>query len=710
VAVDHGPLDSYLTWAGQTYAARSALLHSSFSFDFTVTTLFVPLLCGGCVEIVRDTADGLLRRLARGDSIDLLKLTPTHLQAMGELLDAHNVLQGPSCLVVGGEALFGEQLTEWRRRYPNTKLVNEYGPTETVVGCCIDVKRLGDVKSGRIPIGGPVWNTQLYVLDAAGSPVPVGIPGELYIGGAQVVRGCVGRPALTADRFRPDPFGTAGGARLYRTGDLVRRRATGDLEYLRRVDDQVKVRGFRIELGEVAAALRQQPGVADCAVVLGESPTHQPAIVAYVTGSASVDCLREQLSGILPDHMMPSAIVVMDRLPVTTNGKLDRTALPRPDDARQGSTEPRNYVELQLIQIWEGLLGTEVNDPTRGFFELGGHSLLAMRLLAEIRRRFRCDRPVSSLFTRGSVREMAEAIQNGLPAEPPSAVVSLQAKGSSMPLFLVHTANGRFLCYVNLVRHLGGERPIWGFQDLSGNMSRPVPHIAAEYVDAIRSVQPDGPYALAGWSFGGLVAYEMASLLEQQGQRVAFVGLLDTNHPSLSQGFVSDDLDLLVDSGHEIAIHSGRRISITRAELEGLDHDEQFTRVASALHAVGVRFDASWLRQYVGNAQQRGAAARAYEPGPFAGGLTLFRASGNRWNRFLGPITDEERRTLGWSRVSAVVDVHPVPGSHDTMVREPAVRELAQRMRDVLADADTGTPLGHAVGSRTPTVPAGVHT
>jgi thioesterase domain-containing protein len=241
-------------------------------------------------------------------------------------------------------------------------------------------------------------------------------------------------------------------------------------------------------------------------------------------------------------------------------------------------------------------------------------------------------------------------------------------------------------------------------------MSRPVPHIAAEYVDAIRSVQPDGPYALAGWSFGGLVAYEMASLLEQQGQRVAFVGLLDTNHPSLSQGFVSDDLDLLVDSGHEIAIHSGRRISITRAELEGLDHDEQFTRVASALHAVGVRFDASWLRQYVGNAQQRGAAARAYEPGPFAGGLTLFRASGNRWNRFLGPITDEERRTLGWSRVSAVVDVHPVPGSHDTMVREPAVRELAQRMRDVLADADTGTPLGHAVGSRTPTVPAGVHT
>ncbi|HVG43767.1 MAG TPA: amino acid adenylation domain-containing protein, partial [Longimicrobium sp.] len=252
VAVEHAQLGAYLAWATRTYPGGGSALHSSLSFDLTVTSLFVPLLGGGAVEVVEedDAVEGLARVLERGGR-EMLKLTPAHLRVLGERLAERGAVGGAACLVVGGEPLIGEQIGFWIRHLPETVIVNEYGPTETVVGCSIHSRRLAETGAGQVPIGRPVANTRLYVLDARGQPVPVGVPGELYVGGAQVTRGYLGRPGLTAERFVPDPFSPGAGARMYRTGDLGRWKADGTLEFLGRTDFQVKIRGFRIELGEI---------------------------------------------------------------------------------------------------------------------------------------------------------------------------------------------------------------------------------------------------------------------------------------------------------------------------------------------------------------------------------------------------------------------------------------------------------------------------
>jgi amino acid adenylation domain-containing protein len=418
VAVEHAPLAAYLAWATRTYPGRNSAVHSSLSFDLTVTSLFVPLLTGGSVELVEeaDAVEMLGRRLTRDEPYAMLKLTPTHLRVLGDRLPEAG--GGAECLVVGGEALLGEALRPWRERYPSTTLVNEYGPTETVVGCCIDVRTLGDVADGRIPIGRAAPNIRLYVLDGRMQPVPVGVPGELYIGGAQVARGYLGRPALTADRFVPDPLGADAGARMYRTGDRVLWRADGALDYLGRLDEQVKVRGFRIELGEIEGALRRHPAVADCAVVVREDVPGDARIVAYVAGPATADELRAHLRGTLPDYMVPGAFVAVDALPLTPNGKLDRRALPAPDLAAAADryVAPRTPVEEVLASLWTDVLRVERVGVHDRFFDLGGHSLLATRLCSGVRERLGVEVPVRAVFEHPSLEAFAGEVDRLLRA------------------------------------------------------------------------------------------------------------------------------------------------------------------------------------------------------------------------------------------------------------------------------------------------------
>ncbi|HEV3050799.1 MAG TPA: amino acid adenylation domain-containing protein, partial [Longimicrobium sp.] len=332
VAVEHTQLGAYLAWATRTYPGGGSALHSSLSFDLTVTSLFVPLLGGGAVELVEedDAVEGLARVLERGGR-EMLKLTPAHLRVLGERLAERDTVGGAACLVVGGEPLIGEQIGFWIRQLPETVIVNEYGPTETVVGCSIHSQRLAETGAGQVPIGRPVANTRLYVLDRRGEPVPVGVPGELYVGGAQVTRGYLGRPGLTAERFVPDPFSPVAGARLYRTGDRVRWLSTGELEFLGRTDFQVKVRGFRIELGEIEARLAEHAAVREVVVLAREDVPGDSRLVAYVVGEAEAEALRAHLRQSLPEYMVPGAFVALDRLPLTVNGKVDRKALPAPE-------------------------------------------------------------------------------------------------------------------------------------------------------------------------------------------------------------------------------------------------------------------------------------------------------------------------------------------------------------------------------------------
>ncbi|MET7695826.1 amino acid adenylation domain-containing protein [Streptomyces sp. NPDC005483] len=419
VIVSHQAVCHYLTWAAHTYPGLSGttLLHSSVAFDLTVTALFGTLMCGGTL-----LGGDVQERLPAGRALSFLKATPSHLALLsdrnaGELLDGE--------VVLGGEGLHGEQLAWLRAAHPQVTVVNEYGPTEAAVGCVAFGVRAADAPpEGGVPIGRPVWNTRAYVLDSGLSPVPVGAAGELYLAGAQLARGYLGRPGLTAERFVACPYGMPG-ERMYRTGDLVRWRADGLLEYLGRTDDQVKVRGFRIELGEVRAALLTHSDVTGAAaVVRGNGPDGQ--IIGYVVradGSSAVEgsAVRAHVAHKLPAPMVPAAVVVLDALPLTANGKLDRRALPEPDFTSLTSQDgPRTALEEILCAAFADLLGLGRVGIHDSFFDLGGHSLLATRLAGRVRAATGAELPLADVFTHPTVAGLAARLGRlDTPQRPP---------------------------------------------------------------------------------------------------------------------------------------------------------------------------------------------------------------------------------------------------------------------------------------------------
>ncbi|MEV7190174.1 amino acid adenylation domain-containing protein, partial [Streptomyces sp. NPDC093510] len=387
VVITHQNLVNYVTRCVEAYPDLhgTTLLHASISFDAGVTGLYGALTCGG--RVIVEGLDEHLPSALHGQELTFLKATPSHLAYM----DGFDDNCAPSGqLMVGGEAVGGTQMREWRRRHPSVSVVNHYGPTEVTVGCTDYPLSAGDdSETGVLPIGRPMWNTRVYVLDAALQPVPVGSEGELYVAGAQLARGYLGRPGLSAERFVACPFGAAG-ERMYRTGDVVRWRADGVLEFLGRADDQVKLRGYRIELGEIDAALTSHPQAAQASVILREDVPGDKRLVAYVVaaGDEPVDVarLRTHVAGLVPEYMVPSAFVVLDALPLTVNGKLDRRALPAPDfGAAVSGRAPSTVQEEILCAAFAEVLGLPQVGVDDNFFELGGHSLLAVKLVEQLR-------------------------------------------------------------------------------------------------------------------------------------------------------------------------------------------------------------------------------------------------------------------------------------------------------------------------------------
>ena len=701
VAMHHRGVVNYVEWGIRFYGAdrgSGAPLFTSMAVDLTVTNL-LPLFAGRPVHLLPEEGalEALAGTLRRRPGFGLIKITPLHLGLLNAMLAPEEMAEAAGTLVIGGDSLSAEPTVPWRDHAPGVRLINEYGPTETVVGCSAYALPAGGHRDGPVPVGGPIQNLAFHVLDARLRPVPIGLPGELYVGGAGVARGYLGRPGLTAEKFVPDPF-AGPGARMYRTGDRARWRADGNLMILGRVDHQVKLRGYRVELGEVEAVLRRQDGVDECRVVVREDRPGDRRLVAYVAGGADGEALRASLRRSLPEYMVPGAFVVMDALPPTQTGKLDPRTLPAPEygagDA--GLDEPRNYVEARLIPLWEELLGVRGIGSTQSWFDLGGNSLLALRLFTRVNRAFECDLPVATLFAGATVREMASAVLRGAHADPGPArsVVPLQPHGSLPPLFLIHSADRNVMGYVNLVRHLGGDQPVYGVRDVGDDLARPIPRIAAEHVQAIRAVQPRGPYYLASWSFGGAVAFEMALQLERQGETAAFVGLLDTIAPPLINEVPLDgDEQIVAGLACEVAEVARRSLDLRPEELRGLDREEQIRRAVQALHAQDAApadFDPAVLRESCRAVWDRNTSVSLYVPGRFSGTVTLFRASARSafMADFLAARTDDERHAMGWMPLCAApVEVHPVPGSHVTLASEPHVRVLADCMRASLARA-----------------------
>jgi amino acid adenylation domain-containing protein len=423
----HKGLVNYLLWAADAYhvgPGGTVPVHSSISFDLTVTSLYTPLIAGAQVELLPDGIAGehLLAALRSVRKHTLIKITPAHLDMLTQLLKPEEFARVTNVFVIGGEALLAENLSAWRKLAPDTRLINEYGPTETVVGCCVYQVQPEDPISGAVPIGRPIANTQLYVLDEKLRPVPTGAIGELYIGGAGVGRGYWNRPELTQEAFLPDPFSDRPDAHLYKTGDLTRYRENGILEYLGRVDNQVKVHGYRIELGEIEAALTTHPELQSCAVIAHEFAPGDKQLVAYVVARSKerpgTDALREYLEQKLPKYMVPARFMFLDALPLTTNGKVDRKGLPDPTFEEVLSSEefvaPRTPVEEKIVAIWCELLGVQKLGIHDDVFLWGAHSLMAVRAISRIQSALNLTNAQVSLTTllqAPTVAELAAVIE-----------------------------------------------------------------------------------------------------------------------------------------------------------------------------------------------------------------------------------------------------------------------------------------------------------
>ncbi len=427
VMISHRGVVNYLSWCLRNYPVDSGIgapLCSPISSDMSVTSLFVPLLSGKAVVLLdeEEVVDALDTALRDGSRFSFVKLTPSHTEALRNLSIGRDVPCATAAFIIGGETLHGETLAPWREHCPDIMVFNEYGPTETVVGCCVHATRAGDVKPGPVPIGRPIANTLLYVLDRYASPVPIGVPGELHIGGAGVALGYINRPELTAERFLPNPFSGSPSDLLYRTGDLVRYRPDGTLEYLGRCDDQVKIRGYRVEPGDVETALREHGNVADAAVLARDFGGNDLRLVAYVVppsggtldAASLADDLRRHVRDKLPSYMIPSSFILIDAIPRTPSGKADRRALEqisRENPTHASPAAPRTSLEEVIARVFRDVLKVETVGVDEDFFtRLGGHSLLATKAVARIRELLQVELPLRTVFESPTVAGLARAL------------------------------------------------------------------------------------------------------------------------------------------------------------------------------------------------------------------------------------------------------------------------------------------------------------
>ncbi|MFJ5548010.1 amino acid adenylation domain-containing protein [Streptomyces sp. NPDC093225] len=684
-------------------AQQRVLMHAPHAFDASTYELWVPLLTGGTVVVAPegslDTRE--YARIIAEHRVTAALFTPVLFNLMTE--EEPGALATMRQVWTGGDNVPVGAVQRAVDRCPDTEIVATYGPTETSVICSWFPMRAPHRVGRSVPIGRAMDNTRLYVLDERLAPVPPGVPGELYIGGPGLARGYLGRPDLTAGRFVADPFTDEPGARMYRSGDIVKWAGDGLLDFVGRADGQVKVRGFRIELGEVEAALAKDPALVQVAAVVREDRPGDRRLTGYLVPAqgTAVDtaAIRESLAAALPEYMIPSAFVVLDALPQTPNGKLDRKALPAPTAAGPtAGREPRTPTERLLCGLFAAVLGLERVGVDDNFFDLGGHSLLATRLVNRIRDALDADLAVGTLFAAPTVAALAAAVGAGTAAAAPGSegdgaletVLPLRPSGGGTPLFCIHPGGGMGWCYAGLTRFVDPDTPVYAFQ--SRGLARPVtlpdsvPEIAADYLAEIRRIQPHGPYRLLGWSFGGAVAHAVATDLQDAGEEVALLALLD-GYPGGSNGeyevmdardvlrLAFDGVDVLEGTADEDGtVTPARVLELLRAHdsiLSGLDE-----RAVAALMEVTVN-NVRLMKEF---------APRRYD-----GPVVLFQAGRER---HLSP----ETAAALWTPWVGALEHHVVDCGHADMTRPGALSEIAPVLVRHLAGAAGADPVPPAAG------------
>ena len=540
-------------------------------------------------------------------------------------------------------------------------------------------------------MGRPIAGTQLYVLDGEMGLVPVGMTGELYVGGAGVARGYLGRAGLTAERFVPDSFGEARGARLYRTGDRGRWRMDGELEYLGRIDAQVKIRGFRIEPGEVEAVLLEQEGVHRAVVLAREDAPGQKRLVGYIVPQEGAELstaeLLERLRARLPEYMVPVALVTLERLPLSSNGKVDRRALPRPQSTaleRAQTTEaPHDGLEKTIAAIFEEVLGVTGVGLHDNFFELGGHSLLGVQIMSKLKEATGMRLPVAALFKAPTVELLADEVRSGGGELP--LIFPLRYKGSRPPLFLVHPGGGNLMAYATLVKQLDEDQPLYGLRsrglEEGEKPNWTIQEMARDYLAAIRTVRPTGPYRLGGWSLGGVIAFEMARQLEVAGEEVESLVLIDSQVPWLhdpERSMPGNELRIVQLFARDLGFPADRLPTPDPEAQAGgeVAYLRQILETARAAGMLPKDLDLARMQQLYGIFRINLQALLEYRPESYGGRATLLRA-GKRgvMDRVFG------KKSYGWERVvRGGLEVREVPGTHYSMLRKPHVEKLVQEV------------------------------
>ncbi|WP_420811521.1 amino acid adenylation domain-containing protein [Myxococcus stipitatus] len=664
---------------------QTHLLLAPISFDATVFEVWGALLHGARLVVLPPLApslEDLFGAISRHAVTTLWATSGLFSQLVESRLPAPPSLQR---VLTGGDVVsplhVREALTSW-----GLPVTNCYGPTEiTVLATAFSLARADDVGT-CIPIGRPTNGTRLLVLDASLQPVPVGVTGELFIGGEGLARGYLGQPALTAERFVPDPFSASPGARLYRSGDLVRWSPDGVLDFIGRSDAQVKVRGFRIELSEVEAALLAHPSVREAVALAREDAPGDKRLVGYfVADDLDSVSLRAFLKSRLPEFMVPSSLLRLDALPLTSNAKIDRKALPPPEAVLHASAAsqvaPRTPTEEVLATAWADVLRVPKVGITDDFFELGGHSLLAIKLMAKIRERTRVSLPVAALFQGSSIERLAAILEQhqGSTRALPNLVRLDSGSSNERPLFIVHGGGGSALGYTELVRHLAPSRPIHGFSasGLDGGELPPasVEILARDYLSQLRVVQPHGPYLLAGWSFGGLVAYEMARRLQSQGEQVEMLVMVDSHAPRPEPRPMPDELSQLVSFSHTLGL-PWQSLPLDPERLRRLAGRERLAYLLEQARdaSMGLDMDVDTAERLFALHQRLTAAQLTYVPtgASYEGSTVLIKAA----TSLSGVKVADD---LGWSAwLASAPTVHEAPGNHYTMLRAPHVTTLAE--------------------------------
>jgi amino acid adenylation domain-containing protein len=731
VMIEHRSLVNRLVWMQSAYGLTSndsVLQKTPFSFDVSVWEFFWPLIYGA--RLVMAMPEGHKDPGYLSDAISRYQITTVHFvpSMLQVFVDQADISKCRSLIrvIASGEALPAALVCKFQERFPHVALHNLYGPTETTVD--VTAWTCGhDPTLTNIPIGRPIANTRAYILDERGEPVAVGATGELYIGGVGVGRGYLNRPELTQERFLPDRFSNRNGDRMYRTGDLCRWRPDGAIEYLGRNDFQVKLRGFRIELGEIEGRLAALSSIRQAVVIAKEDSFGDKRLVAYVVPANGVVLadrdLRDWLTRELPDYMVPSSFVVLEKMPTTVNGKLDRSVLPAPSASnlafREGAPRviarsmkangtlngrtpsekastldcayvpPSDTLEVELIETWEQILGVTHIGIQDDFFQLGGHSLLAARMFAQVEEKLQKKLPFATLFRAATIEKLAAVIRAEGWTSHWSVLVPIHEQGNKPPLFLVHGLRGNVLTFYGLRHHTPPDQPVYGIQADGLGTNRAslvnIPEMAKHYIKEIRVLQPHGPYFLGGFSAGGLVAYEMARQLYEAGERVAFLALFDS----------------YVDSAGGYWLKSFYSKRALRMSLLALKASWQSVKAEGLTSVLALKFRnlginlriMAWLLlgkisgsntsgeaiqpQFLSPHEAFTRAIRVYSPQPYPGSAILYRSTN------LDPDTLDPSE--GWSRfITGKLEYQQVRGGHDELFREPQIGRLADQLMQAM--------------------------